>query len=102
MKVLNSTGPSTDAWKAQLVTSLHLDIQMLTTTFWMQPPSQSLIHWLSPTNLQGYVYFKLGSLSVIDAAVLTAEEWWYGHEYALSRVSLAADEAECMQSEPEW
>ena len=35
MKILNSTGPNTDLWGTPLVTDLHLDIELLTTTLWM-------------------------------------------------------------------
>ena len=51
MKVLNSTRPNTNPWGTPLVTDLHLDIEPLTTTLWLQPSSQFLMHRivLSPT-----------------------------------------------------
>jgi len=39
-KMLNSTGPKMDPWKTPLMTSLHLDIQTLTTTLWLWPYNQ--------------------------------------------------------------
>jgi len=35
MKMLNSTGPSTDTCGTPLVTGIHLDIEPLTTTLWL-------------------------------------------------------------------
>ena len=43
MKILNSTGPSMDLWGTPLVTSAHLNIEPLTTTFWLQPSNQFLL-----------------------------------------------------------
>jgi len=44
MKILNSTGPSMDPSGTPPVTNLHLDIKPLTTTLWLQPSNQFLIH----------------------------------------------------------
>ena len=52
MKMLNSIGPCTDPRGTPLVTSLHLDIDPLTTTLWMWPSNQFLIHrTVHPSNL---------------------------------------------------
>jgi len=44
MKILNNSGPSMDPWGTALVTSIHLDIKPLTTTLWLRPSNQFLIH----------------------------------------------------------
>ncbi|KAK4814241.1 LOW QUALITY PROTEIN: hypothetical protein QYF61_012737 [Mycteria americana] len=44
MKILNSTGPSTDPCGTPPITDLHLDIEPLTATLWMLPSNQFLIH----------------------------------------------------------
>jgi len=44
MKMLNSTGPRTDPGGTLLVTSVHLDIELLTTALWLQPSNQFLSH----------------------------------------------------------
>lgn len=46
IKMLSSTGPSTDVWETLLITSLHLIIEPLTTTLWVQLSSQFFIHWV--------------------------------------------------------
>lgn len=38
------TSPKMDPWGISLVTSLHLDIELLTTTLWLQPSNQFFIH----------------------------------------------------------
>lgn len=51
MKMLNSTSPNTSPWDIPLVTGLHWLIELLTTTFWVQPSSQLLICWVvHPSN----------------------------------------------------
>jgi len=48
---LKSTGPKTDLQGTPLVISLHLDIEPLTTTLWLWPSHQFLIHWIvHPSN----------------------------------------------------
>jgi len=34
-KMLKDSGPKTDPWGTPLVTSLHLDTELLTTTLWL-------------------------------------------------------------------
>ena len=51
MKIFKSTGPSMDPWGTLLITDLHLDTEPLTTTLWMRPSNQFLIHWtVQPSN----------------------------------------------------
>ena len=47
LKILKSTGPSTDSWRSPIITSLHLDIEPLTTALWLQPSEQFFIHWIA-------------------------------------------------------
>jgi len=44
IKMLESTGSKTDPWGTPLVSDLHLDIEPLTTTLWLQPSNLFLIH----------------------------------------------------------
>jgi len=44
MKIFNSIGHSTDPWGTPLVSSVCLDIKPLTTTLWLRPSNQFLIH----------------------------------------------------------
>ena len=44
IKVLNSVGHNTESWGMQLIAVFHLDIELLTITLRMQPPSEFLIH----------------------------------------------------------
>ena len=43
IKVLKSTTPKTDPQGTPLITSLHLDVEPLTTTLWLQPSKQFFI-----------------------------------------------------------
>lgn len=44
MEISSSTAPSMNPWGTPLFTGLHLDIEPLTSTLWMWPSSQLLIH----------------------------------------------------------
>lgn len=48
MKTLNSTGPRMHPWGILLVADFHLNIQALTGTLWMQPPSLSIYRASNP------------------------------------------------------
>jgi len=51
IKVLRSTGLKADLWKTPLITSVHLHIELLTTTLWLQPSNWFLSHWVvQPSN----------------------------------------------------
>ena len=45
-RMLNSKVPNTNPRGMQLVTDLHVDIELLTTTVWLGPSRQFLIHWV--------------------------------------------------------
>jgi len=52
IRMLKSACPKMDPWTAPLVTSFHLDIELLTPALWLQPPSQSFIYWtFQPSNV---------------------------------------------------
>ena len=40
------TSPSPDSWGTLLITDLHLDMETLTTTLWVQSCNQFLVHWI--------------------------------------------------------
>ena len=44
LKILKSTGPSTDPWRTPLITDLHPAIEPLITTLWTQSCSQFFVH----------------------------------------------------------
>lgn len=47
IKMLKSTGLKTAPWGTLFITSLHLDIEPLTTALWLQPSEQFFIHWIA-------------------------------------------------------
>lgn len=55
-KMLNSSSSNTSPWGTPLVMALHLDIKPLTTTPWVQPSSQFLVHWVvRPSSLGQFI-----------------------------------------------
>ena len=52
IKMSNSTSLKMGSWRILLVTSLHLDIDPMTTTLWIWPSKQFFSHWIVyPSNL---------------------------------------------------
>jgi len=41
-----SISPKINPWKTQLITTLYLDTEPLTTTLWLLPSNQFLTHWM--------------------------------------------------------
>jgi len=55
IKILKNTCPKTDLWGALRVISRHLDIDPLTTTFWLLLSYQSFIHQtVQPSDLSDF------------------------------------------------
>ena len=85
IKMLNSASPNTNPWGMLLVTGLPLDIKPLTTSLWVWPSSQFLIHWWSihqiPVSLFSDVFpqetFKWRTLS--SAPLQGGSHWLRQH-----------------------
>ena len=111
MKKLNSTGPSTDPWGTPLVTGVHLDIELLTTTLCQRLSNQFLSHRTDhPSNpylsnlerrtLSGTVSKALLQIDHIHSSSLLH---WCSHSitegHKVCQAGLALGEATCCLSQ---